>query len=78
MFKQKDLQQQLVDAKLHQAQGLLKDSEDRHQKEKDFVSFYILNAPTANIQSAEVNETKRLALYIHLVCLYLWARAASH
>lgn len=39
VFKHKDLQQQLVDAKLHQAQALLKDSEDRHQKEKEFVSF---------------------------------------
>ena len=38
VFKHKDLQQQLVDAKLHQAQELLKESEDRHQREKDFVS----------------------------------------
>ncbi|XP_057210611.1 alpha-taxilin isoform X2 [Triplophysa rosa] len=37
VFKHKDLQQQLVDAKLHQAQALLKDSEERHQKEKDFL-----------------------------------------
>ncbi|KAI5087219.1 alpha-taxilin [Silurus meridionalis] len=37
VFKHKDLQQQLVDAKLHQAQALLKDSEDRHQKEKEFL-----------------------------------------
>lgn len=35
--KQKDLQQQLVDAKLHQAQELLKESEDRHDREKEFV-----------------------------------------
>ncbi len=42
VFKQKDLQHQLVDVKLHQAQALLKGSEDRHQKEKDFVSFCIL------------------------------------
>lgn len=37
MVKHKDLQQQLVDAKLHQAQELLKESEDRHEREKDFV-----------------------------------------
>lgn len=37
VVKQKDLQQQLVDAKLHQAQELLKDSEDRHDREKEFV-----------------------------------------
>lgn len=37
VFKHKDLQQQLVDAKLRQAQELLNDSEDRHKKEKEFV-----------------------------------------
>lgn len=39
VFKHKDLQQQLVDAKLRQAQELLNDSEDRHKKEKEFVRF---------------------------------------
>lgn len=38
MVKHKDLQQQLVDAKLHQAQELLNESEERHEKEKEFVS----------------------------------------
>lgn len=38
VFKHKDLQQQLVDAKLQQAQELLLESEDRHHREKDFVS----------------------------------------
>lgn len=37
VVKHKDLQQQLVDAKLHQAQELLKESEERHDREKDFV-----------------------------------------
>lgn len=37
VVRQKDLQQQLVDAKLHQAQELLKESEDRHDREKEFV-----------------------------------------
>ncbi|XP_076157972.1 alpha-taxilin-like [Alosa pseudoharengus] len=37
VFKHKDLQQQLVDAKLRQAQELLNDSEDRHKKEKEFL-----------------------------------------
>ncbi|KAG2460490.1 TXLNA protein, partial [Polypterus senegalus] len=40
VFKHKDLQQQLVDAKLQQAQELLKESEERHQREKDFLSLY--------------------------------------
>lgn len=37
VVKHKDLQQQLVDAKLHQAQELLKESEERHDREKEFV-----------------------------------------
>lgn len=37
VFKHKDLQQQLVDAKLQQAQEMLKEAEDRHQREKEFV-----------------------------------------
>ena len=39
VFKHKDLQQQLVDAKLQQAQEMLKEAEERHQREKDFVSL---------------------------------------
>lgn len=39
VFKHKDLQQQLVDAKLEQAQEMLKEAEERHQREKDFVSL---------------------------------------
>lgn len=38
VVKHKDLQQQLVDAKLHQAQELLNESEERHEREKEFVS----------------------------------------
>lgn len=38
VFKHKELQQQLVDAKLQQAQEMLKEAEERHQREKDFVS----------------------------------------
>ncbi|XP_047582447.1 alpha-taxilin isoform X2 [Lutra lutra] len=37
VFKHKDLQQQLVDAKLQQAQEMLKEAEERHQREKDFL-----------------------------------------
>lgn len=39
VFKHKELQQQLVDAKLQQAQEMLKEAEERHQREKDFVSL---------------------------------------
>ncbi|XP_078251025.1 alpha-taxilin-like isoform X2 [Rhinoraja longicauda] len=37
VFKHKDLQQQLIDAKLQQAQELLKEAEEKHQKEKDYL-----------------------------------------
>ena len=40
-MKHKDLQQQLVDAKLHQAQELLKESEDSHDREKEFVIIHL-------------------------------------
>lgn len=40
VVKHKDLQQQLVDAKLHQAQELLKESEERHDREKEFVIIH--------------------------------------
>lgn len=45
VFKHKDLQQQLVDAKLLQAQEMLKEAEDRHQREKDFVSVPLRSGP---------------------------------
>ncbi|XP_077362653.1 alpha-taxilin isoform X2 [Festucalex cinctus] len=38
VVKHKDLQQQLVDTKLHQAQELLNESEERHDTEKNFVN----------------------------------------
>lgn len=44
VVKHKDLQQQLVDAKLYQAQELLKESEERHDKEKDFVIIFFTYA----------------------------------
>ncbi|XP_077362659.1 alpha-taxilin isoform X5 [Festucalex cinctus] len=37
VVKHKDLQQQLVDTKLHQAQELLNESEERHDTEKNFL-----------------------------------------
>lgn len=42
VFKHKDLQQQLVDAKLQQAQEMLKEAEEKHQREKDFVSLTVI------------------------------------
>lgn len=62
VVKHKDLQQQLVDAKLHQAQELLKESEERHDREKDFVRDPITgthtkyNIPTPALSSAKCNN----------------------
>ncbi|XP_029452319.1 beta-taxilin isoform X2 [Rhinatrema bivittatum] len=37
IFKHRDLQQKLVDARLEQAQELMKEAEERHQREKDYL-----------------------------------------
>jgi len=42
VFKHKELQQQLVDAKLQQTTQLIKEAEEKHQREREFVSkFYV-------------------------------------
>lgn len=42
IFKQKNLQQQLSDAKLEEANMLLKDAEEKHKREKEYVSHTAL------------------------------------
>lgn len=37
IFKHRELQQKLVDAKLEQAQEMLKEAEERHTREKEYV-----------------------------------------
>ena len=37
IFKHRELQQKLVDAKLEQAQEMMKDAEERHKREKEYV-----------------------------------------
>ncbi|XP_034560411.1 alpha-taxilin isoform X2 [Notolabrus celidotus] len=65
VVKHKDLQQQLVDAKLHQAQELLKESEERHDREKDF----LLNEAVESqrmcelMKQQEVHLKQQLSLY---------------
>ncbi|KAI1901807.1 hypothetical protein AGOR_G00038200 [Albula goreensis] len=65
VFKHKDLQQQLVDAKLHQAQELLKESEDRHQKEKDFLLKEAVESQRMCelMKQQEVHLKQQLSLY---------------
>ncbi|KAJ8268229.1 hypothetical protein COCON_G00134010 [Conger conger] len=65
VFKHKDLQQQLVDAKLHQAQELLKESEDRHQREKDFLLKEAVESQRMCelMKQQEVHLKQQLSLY---------------
>lgn len=37
IFKHRELQQKLVDAKLEQAQEMMKEAEERHNREKEYV-----------------------------------------
>ena len=37
IFKHRELQQKLVDAKLEQAQEMMKEAEERHKHEKEYV-----------------------------------------
>ncbi|KAI1240862.1 hypothetical protein IHE44_0009308 [Lamprotornis superbus] len=39
IFKHRELQQKLVDAKLEQSQEMMKEAEERHQKEKEYAHF---------------------------------------
>ncbi|XP_072369820.1 beta-taxilin isoform X2 [Scyliorhinus torazame] len=57
IFKHRDLQQQLMDAKLAQAQELLKEAEERHQREKE----YLLNqASEWKVQTNIMKEQETL------------------
>lgn len=40
VFKHKELQQQLVDAKLQQTTQLIKEADEKHQREREFVSAF--------------------------------------
>ncbi|XP_058475692.1 alpha-taxilin isoform X1 [Solea solea] len=65
VVKHKDLQQQLVDAKLHQAQELLKESEERHDKEKDFLLKEAVESQRMCelMKQQEVHLKQQLSLY---------------
>ncbi|XP_043851009.1 alpha-taxilin [Dromiciops gliroides] len=65
VFKHKDLQQQLVDAKLLQAQEMLKEAEDRHQREKDFLLKEAVESQRVCelMKQQETHLKQQLALY---------------
>lgn len=65
VVKHKDLQQQLVDAKLHQAQQLLTESEERHDREKDFLLKEAMESQRMCelMKQQEVHLKQQLSLY---------------
>uniref|UniRef100_A0A8C6U9V6 Taxilin alpha n=1 Tax=Neogobius melanostomus TaxID=47308 RepID=A0A8C6U9V6_9GOBI len=65
VVKHKDLQQQLVDAKLHQAQQLLTESEERHEREKDFLLKEAMESQRMCelMKQQEVHLKQQLSLY---------------
>lgn len=65
VVKHKDLQQQLVDAKLHQAQTLLTESEERHEREKDFLLKEAMESQRMCelMKQQEVHLKQQLSLY---------------
>lgn len=66
--KHKDLQQQLVDAKLHQAQELLNESEERHEREKEFV---IDDRTLAKINSLRLPSAVFYSYLLLVLCFQL-------
>lgn len=64
VVKHKDLQQQLVDAKLHQAQELLKESEERHDREKEFVIIHL----TVLLQNTSICLVLLFYIDVTIVC----------
>uniref|UniRef100_A0A8C9YST0 Taxilin alpha n=1 Tax=Sander lucioperca TaxID=283035 RepID=A0A8C9YST0_SANLU len=65
VVKHKDLQQQLVDAKLQQAQELLKESEERHDREKHFLLKEAVESQRMCelMKQQEVHLKQQLSLY---------------
>ncbi|XP_072272839.1 gamma-taxilin [Pyxicephalus adspersus] len=66
VFKHKELQQQLIDAKLQQTTQLMKEAEERHQRERDF----LLNEATETrqkfeeLKQQETQLKQQLSLYM--------------
>ncbi|RXN01633.1 Beta-taxilin [Acipenser ruthenus] len=65
IFKHRDLQQQLVDAKLEQAQVMLKEAEERHQREKEYLLKEAIECTKKcqGMRDEELKLKKQLTLY---------------
>uniref|UniRef100_A0A3Q2HSH5 Taxilin gamma n=1 Tax=Equus caballus TaxID=9796 RepID=A0A3Q2HSH5_HORSE len=56
VFKHKELQQQLVDAKLQQTTQLIKEADEKHQREREFLSLYMDKFEEFQTTMAKSNE----------------------
>ncbi|XP_059944173.1 gamma-taxilin-like isoform X2 [Mesoplodon densirostris] len=56
VFKHKELQQQLVDAKLQQTTQLIKEADDKHQREREMLSVYMDKFEEFQTTMAKSNE----------------------
>ncbi|XP_064412104.1 beta-taxilin isoform X6 [Latimeria chalumnae] len=65
VFKHRELQQKLVDAKLEQAQELMKEAEERHQREKEYLLKQAIECTKKcqGMKEQELQLKKQLALY---------------
>ncbi|XP_030782165.1 gamma-taxilin-like isoform X2 [Rhinopithecus roxellana] len=55
-FKHKELQQQLVDARLQQTAQLIKEADERHQREREFLFLYMDKFEEFQTTMAKTNE----------------------
>ncbi|ELK26813.1 Gamma-taxilin [Myotis davidii] len=56
VLKRKELQQQLVDAKLQQTTQLIKEADEKHQREREFLSLYMDKFEEFQTTMAKSNE----------------------
>ncbi|KAK1347032.1 hypothetical protein QTO34_000894 [Cnephaeus nilssonii] len=56
VFKHKEVQQQLVDVKLHQTSQLIKEADEKHQREREFLSLYMDKFEEFQTTMAKSNE----------------------
>ncbi|NXU75933.1 TXLNG protein, partial [Oreotrochilus melanogaster] len=64
VFKHKELQQQLVDAKLQQTTQLIKEAEEKHQREREFVKATESRHKCEQMKQQEAQLKQQLSLYM--------------
>lgn len=66
VFKHKELQQQLMDAKLQRITEMMKEVEEKQQREREFVRSASLHHPNANVVSFPLEH--QIAV-VHIWCI---------